>query len=244
LKTIGIIGGMSYESTAKYYSLINEHVKNELGGLNSARILICSVNFDDIANCQKNEDWVKAGQILGDCAKRLEKAGADYVLLATNTMHIVADAIQNAINIPFIHIGEVTAQEISCAGYKKAGILATKFTLESDVYKEVYAKSGVELIIPEEKDRILLNTVIFEELCKGDVKEESRAEFQRICKELQDKGAECIILGCTEIMILIGQKDVDLPVFDTTFIHTVKAAELALDKKLSLPKTERFCCSC
>lgn len=242
MKTIGIIGGMSYESTAEYYKLINDHVKNELGGLNSAKIIINSVNFKEISDCQKRGDWDCSAKILTECAQSLERAGADYVFIATNTMHIIADTIQAGINIPLVHIADATSEKVTSFGFKKAGILATKYTLESDVYSKRYSDKGVELVIPEESDRLFINNVIFEELCKGHLLEQSREEFRQICNKLRDRGAECIILGCTEVMMLIKDGDVDLPIFDTTYIHTLKAAELAMGETSCVFKECSKCC--
>lgn len=228
MKTVGIIGGMSYESSVIYYKLINEFVKNELGGLNSAKVLINSVNFQEIVDCQKSGDWECAGEILGECARKLELAGADYVLLSTNTMHLVADKIQSKINVPFIHIVDATADLIKKAGLSRAGILGTKYTLEADFYKDKFKEHQIEPIIPDEADRQMLNRVIFDELCKGVIKESSKQEYIRVCDDLKERGAQCIVLGCTEIVTLINDADISLPVFDTTYSHSLMAAKLAL----------------
>lgn len=228
MKTIGIIGGMSWESSIEYYRLINQLVKQKLGGLASAKIVMNSLNFEEIVACQKAADWNKASSILESTAKGLETNGADFVLLCTNTMHKVADNIQNAIGIPFIHIADVTAEKVLAQGIKKVALLGTKYTMEQEFYTKRLTSHGLDVLIPEEADRKIVNDVIFDELCKGKVVENSRQEYKRIIAELADNGAEGVILGCTEISLLVKPEDSQIPVFDTTEIHAQKAVELAL----------------
>lgn len=228
MKTIGLIGGMSWESTVTYYQLINEAVKKELGGFHSAKLLLYSVDFAEIEECQAKGDWDKSAQILAEAAKKLEKAGADYLVICTNTMHKVAPQIQSQIDIPILHIAEATAEELKKHGIKKVALLGTKYTMTQDFYKEKLVEAGIEVLIPDEKGIENVNDVIYGELCLGTISDKSRAEFLRIIEELAEKGAEGVILGCTEIGLLVGQKDTKLPVFDTTQIHAAKAAMAAV----------------
>lgn len=228
MKTIGLIGGMSWESTIPYYRIINEAVKDALGGLHSAKIILYSVEFDEIEKCQSTNQWEKSGEILGDAAKKLEMAGADLILICTNTMHKVADQIQAMINVPIIHIAEATADKLEAADIKKVALLGTRYTMTEDFYKSKLISRGFEVLIPEGDDIDLVNSVIFNELCLGEIKEESRKEYSRIIAGLKDKGAEGVIFGCTEIGLLVGPEDSVLPVFDTTEIHATRAAEIAL----------------
>ncbi|MDO5133900.1 MAG: aspartate/glutamate racemase family protein [Eubacteriales bacterium] len=228
MKTIGLIGGMSWESTIPYYSIINEYVKNSLGGLHSARIVLYSVEFDEIERCQSSGNWDRSAEILGDAAKKLEQSGADVILICTNTMHKVYPEVQKMISVPLIHIADATADVLKRDGIKKVALLGTKYTMMEDFYKSRLSDRGFEVIIPDEKDIELVNHVIFDELCLGIINEESRAEFSRIIKEMKGKSAEAVILGCTEIGNLIKQKDSVLPVFDTTVIHAESAAIFAL----------------
>lgn len=228
MKTIGLIGGMSWESTVTYYQLINEAVKKELGGFHSAKLLLYSVDFAEIEECQAKGDWDKSAQILAEAAKKLEKAGADYLVICTNTMHKVAPQIQSQIDIPILHIAEATAEELKKHGIKKVALLGTKYTMTQDFYKEKLVEAGIEVLIPDEKGIEKVNDVIYGELCLGTISDKSRAEFLCIIEELAEKGAEGVILGCTEIGLLVGQKDTKLPVFDTTQIHAAKAAMAAV----------------
>ena len=230
MKTIGLIGGMSWESTIPYYRIINEAVKDALGGLHSDKIILYSVEFDEIEKCQSTNQWEKSGEILGDAAKKLEMAGADLILICTNTMHKVADQIQAMINVPIIHIAEATADKLEAAGIKKVALLGTRYTMTEDFYKSKLISRGFEVLIPEGDDIDLVNSVIFNELCLGEIKEESRKEYSRIIAGLKDKGAEGVIFGCTEIGLLVGPEDSVLPVFDTTEIHATRAAEIALQE--------------
>ncbi len=230
MKTIGLIGGMSWESTVPYYQIINEEVKQKLGGLHSAKIILYSVEFDEIEKCQSSGNWEKSGEILGHAAQGLEAAGADFILICTNTMHKVAPQIASMIHVPIVHIADATADALQEKHIGKVGLLGTKYTMTQDFYKQKLIDRGIEVVIPDAEDVETVNDIIFQELCVGKVLDESRARFQEIIKRLQEKGAEGVILGCTEIGLLIHQPDSVLPVFDTTLIHAKKAAEIALDE--------------
>ena len=236
MKTIGLIGGMSWESTVPYYRIINEEVKDRLGGLHSAKIVLYSVEFDEIEKCQSRGDWEKSGHILGKAAQGLEAAGADFILICTNTMHKVAPQIASMIHIPIVHIADATADELQRCRIEKVGLLGTKYTMTQEFYKEKLVHRGIEVVIPDEADIDVVNDIIFHELCLGKIREESRRQFQRIIDSLKEKGADGVILGCTEIGLLIHQSDSSLPVFDTTLIHAKRAAEMALgaEDKLSV----------
>ena len=229
MKTIGLIGGMSWESTVPYYRIINEEVKNRLGGLHSAKIILYSVEFDEIERCQSNGDWEKSGDILGKAAQGLEAAGADFLLICTNTMHKVAPQVASMVHIPIVHIAAATADELEKHGIQKVGLLGTKYTMIEDFYKQILIDRGIDVVIPEAADIDVVNDVIFHELCVGELREESRAVFRGIIDDLKHKGAQGVILGCTEIGMLIQQADSSLPVFDTTVIHAKRAAEMALN---------------
>lgn len=229
MKTIGLIGGMSWESTVSYYQIINEEVKKRLGGLHSAKVILYSVEFDEIEKCQSNGDWEKSGVILGKAAKSLEAAGADFILICTNTMHKVAPQIEAMIQIPVIHIADTTAQELEKCQIRKVGLLGTRYTMTQDFYKQRLIDKGIDVVIPDGEQIDAVNDIIFRELCVGQIREESRREFQSIIDSLARKGAEGVILGCTEIGLLIRQTDSSLPVFDTTLIHARRAVEIALD---------------
>ena len=228
MKTIGLIGGMSWESTIPYYSIINEYVKDTLGGFHSARIVLYSVDFAEIERCQSKGDWDKSAEILAEAASRLEKAGADIILICTNTMHKVYPKVRAALNVPMLHIAEATGEELAKRGIRKVALLGTRYTMQEDFYKFKLIEMGFEVIIPKDNDITLVNNVIFNELCLGQIKDDSRNEFSRIINELKNDGAEAVILGCTEIGLLVKQEDSVLPVFDMTVIHAEKAAEWAL----------------
>lgn len=228
MKTIGLIGGMSWESTSLYYQIINEYIQHKKGGLYSAKCILYSVNFEEISSMQKTGQWQKCGEILGNIAKNLETAGADFIIICTNTMHKVVPDMQKYINIPIIHIAEATYNRIKEAGIKNIGLLGTKYTMKEDFYKNILIDKGLNVIIPEDDEVEFINNVIFNELCKGDIKAESKRKFLEIVDRLKLRGAEGIILGCTEIVMLISQKDIDIKVFDTTQIHAETAAELSL----------------
>lgn len=230
MKTIGLIGGMSWESTVSYYQIINEEVKKRLGGLHSAKVILYSVEFDEIEKCQSNGDWEKSGVILGKAAKSLEAAGADFILICTNTMHKVAPQVEAMIQIPVIHIADATAQELEKCQIRKVGLLGTRYTMTQDFYKQRLIDKGIDVVIPDGEQIEAVNDIIFRELCVGQIREESRREFQSIINSLAQKGAEGVILGCTEIGLLIQQTNSSLPVFDTTMIHARRAVEIALDR--------------
>ena len=228
MKTIGLIGGMSWESTVTYYKIINETVKERLGGFHSGKILLYSVDFAEIEECQAKGEWEKSAEILSEAAENLEKAGADFIVICTNTMHKVAGKIQENIKIPVIHIADATAHKLKQDGILKTALLGTKYTMTQDFYKEKLRENGIEVLIPEEKDIEIVNHVIYEELCLGKILDSSRKEYIRIIDWLKEKGAQGVILGCTEIGLLISQKDSPLPVYDTTEIHALSACEKAL----------------
>ena len=229
MKTIGLIGGMSWESTVPYYAQINERVRDKLGGLHSARLILYSVDFHVVERYQHDGDWDAAGAMLGDAARALEKAGAEFLVLCTNTMHKVADAIESAATIPLLHIADPTAEAIRHAGFARAGLLGTRFTMEQAFYRDrLRDMHGLQVIVPDPEDRAIVHRIIYDELCLGKVDERSRTEYRRIMAALIDDGAEAIILGCTEIMLLVGDGDATVPLFDTTSIHARAAAEWAL----------------
>ena len=228
MKTIGLIGGMSWESTVTYYQLINETVKRELGGLHSGKILMYSVDFAEIEEYQAQGEWDKSAQVLADVALRLEQAGADFIVICTNTMHKVVPQIKEKIHIPILHIAEATAEALKEAGITKVGLLGTKYTMTQNFYKEKLIAAGIEVVIPDSAGVETVNDVIYNELCMGIIKEESRQKFLKVIAQLGEHGAQGVILGCTEIGLLIKQADTDLPVFDTTLIHGTKAALLAV----------------
>ena len=229
MKTIGMIGGMSWESTVTYYQVVNEAVKRRLGGLHSAKILLYSVDFDEIERCQAAGEWEKSARILGDAAEALERAGADFIVICTNTMHKVAPQIARRITIPILHIAEATAEALKAANIRRVGLLGTKYTMTQDFYKDVLVRAGIEVLIPEGGDIEAVNSVIYDELCLGNIREESRRRFTGIIDQLKERGAEGVILGCTEIGLLIRQADSALPVFDTTLIHAEQAALRAIE---------------
>ena len=224
LKTIGLIGGMSWESTVTYYKIINETVKEKLGGLHSAKCILYSVDFQEIEECQANGNWGKSGEILGEAAYNLEKAGADFIVICTNTMHKVVNQIKEKISIPILHIAEMTAEKILEKGLKNIALLGTKYTMEQDFYKSKLIEKGINVIIPDKNDIEIINKVIYDELCLGIINSNSKKKFLEIVDKLRNKGAEGIILGCTEIGLLIKNEDTDVPLFDTAIIHAEQAA--------------------
>ncbi|MCC4273206.1 aspartate/glutamate racemase family protein [Marinomonas communis] len=229
MKTIGLLGGMSWESTQGYYRAINEGVKEALGGLHSAKLVLNSVDFAEIEACQQSGDWRKAGEILAQAAQGVEAAGADCLLICTNTMHKVAEDIDDAISIPLIHIADATGEALKQAGVKRVGLLGTAFTMEQDFYKgRLSEQHDLEVLIPKAEDRALIHRVIFQELCVGITTNASKAEYLRIIEALKEQGAEAVILGCTEIGMLVTQADTDTPLFDTTEIHAGAAVTFAL----------------
>jgi aspartate racemase len=223
MKTIGLIGGMSWESTATYYRLINEGVKKSYGGFHSAKILLYSVDFAEIEKLQVAGKWQEAGQLLSDAASRLERAGADCMMICTNTMHKVADQVASSIRIPLLHIADATAERIVKDGVKTVGLLGTSFTMEQEFYRgRLESRYGLQVVIPEETDRKIVHDVIFNELCLGQIQEKSRLEYRRIAEDLSRRGAEAIILGCTEISLLLRSKDTGLKLYDTTALHAAR----------------------
>lgn len=229
MKTIGLIGGMSWESTLEYYRIINESVNKRLGGFHSAKIIMYSVEFADIEKLQRSEQWDELTDLMIDAAQRVERGGADFVLIGTNTMHLMADAVERNMAIPLLHIVDVTAEAIKKKNISKAGLLGTKFTMEKAFYREKLAGHGVEVITPSQDPREIVHSVIYEELCRGIVKESSEDQYRNIIEDMVTAGAEGVILGCTEIGLLIKDGDVSVPVFDTTVIHAESAVDYALN---------------
>ena len=228
MKTIGLLGGMSWESTAEYYRLANEFVRDRLGGLHSADCVIRSVDFAEIERLQVAGEWEAAGRILASEARALEAAGADLVVLCTNTMHKVAGAIEAAITVPFVHIAETTASAILSEGVTTVGLLATRFTMEQAFYVDRLAARGITAVVPNDVDRGIVHRIIYDELCLGIIRDESRAQYQRIMAGLVAQGVQGMIYGCTEIELLVGPGDTTVPVFPTTRLHIEAAVELAL----------------
>ena len=229
MKTIGLIGGMSWESSAEYYRIINETMKEKLGGLHSAKCIMYSVDFEEIEKLQHAGKWKEATEVMIDAARRVEKGGADFIVICTNTMHKMADEVQSSITIPLLHIADATAEKIRSKGLKKVGLLGTKFTMEEDFYKGRLSNTfGLDVIIPEEDEREIVHDIIYKELCLGEIKKSSKKKFKKIIENLVSRGAEGIILGCTEIPLLIKQEDCSVPLFDTTEIHARSAVELSL----------------
>ncbi len=229
MKTIGLIGGMSWESTVTYYQILNETVKQRLGGLHSAKILLYSIDFDEIEKYQSSGEWEKSAEVLSQAAMNLEKAGADFIVICTNTMHKVAPKIQSHISIPIIHIAEATADELIKRGISRVALLGTKYTMTQDFYKDKLLKAGIDVVIPDSTGIETVNDIIYKELCLGIISEESKKKYLEIIDRLAEQGAQGVILGCTEIGLLIQQTDTSLPVFDTTQIHAIKAAELSIE---------------
>jgi len=229
MKTIGLLGGMSWESTVGYYRAINEGVKNNLGGLHSAKIAMYSVDFDQIEKLQHKGDWSGTARILSEAAQCVESAGADFLLICTNTMHKVAPEIEKAIKIPVLHIADATAEVLLHKGIKTVGLLGTAFTMEKDFYKgRLSEKYGLNVLVPNKEDRQIVHKIIYQELCLGKIQADSKAEYLRIIDLLANKGAEAVILGCTEIGMLVNQNDTKVKLFDTTAIHAEKAVEYAI----------------
>lgn len=229
MKTIGLIGGMSWESSIEYYRIINEETKNRLGGLHSAKSVMVSVDFAEIETLQHEGRWDKAGQMLAKVAQDVERGGADLLVLCTNTMHKVADQMQAGVHIPLLHIADATAQRIKAAGLTRIGLLGTRFTMEQDFYKgRLVEKHGLEVLTPDELEREIVHCVIYDELCLGLIQDESREAYQRIMAGLVERGAQGIILGCTEIELLVHAEDCAVPLFPTTRIHAEAAVDFAL----------------
>jgi aspartate racemase len=228
MKVIGLIGGMSWESSALYYRMINEEVRSRLGGLHSAKCLLYSVDFEEIERYQAEGAWEKAGEVLGQTARALEKGGADFIVICTNTMHKVVDEIQSKINIPILHIADATAAQIKESQIQTVGLLGTKYTMEQDFYKSGLELNGIKVIVPDRDDREAVNKIIYEELCLGRIHQESRDYYKKVIQGLIESGAEGIILGCTEIGLLVKPEDAEVPLFDTTYIHAYEAVNMSL----------------
>lgn len=228
MKIIGLLGGMSWESTQTYYRLLNEGVKTRLGGLHSAKIVLYSVDFADIEALQHKGDWGATARILSDAALSVQKAGADFLMIGTNTMHKVAPEIEQAIGIPLLHIADATAQVLKKDGATRVGLLGTRFTMEQAFYRQRLEAAGIDVLTPNESQRDEVHRVIYEELCQGKIKPDSRHTYLDIVSSLSGRGAQAVILGCTEIGLLISQADTEVPLYDTTEIHAAQAVELAL----------------
>jgi aspartate racemase len=230
MKTIGLLGGMSWESTELYYRLINEGIRAKLGGLHSARIAMVSVDFHDIEKMQSMGDWAEAGRTLAEAAQQVEAAGADFLLICTNTMHKVAPQVQAAISIPVLHLADATAKRVKAAGIKTIGLLGTNFTMEQNFYKgRLVEEYGLNVLVPPKPEREVVHQIIYDELCLGQVIDTSRDEYLRIIEDLRSRGAEGIIEGCTEIVMLVQQQHTDIPLFDTTSIHVEEAVMEAIN---------------
>ncbi len=229
MKVIGLIGGMSWESTLTYYKIINVTIKERLGGLHSAKCVLYSVDFQEIEECQANGDWKKSGEILGEAAYNLEKAGADFIVICTNTMHKVTNQIKEKISIPILHIAEMTAEKILERKIKNIALLGTKYTMEQDFYKEKLIEKGINIIVPDKDGIKSINDIIYDELCLGIINPESKTKYLEIIKKLEKEGAEGVILGCTEIGMLVKEGDTDIPLFDTSVIHAEQAAIYSIE---------------
>jgi len=230
MKTIGMLGGMSWHSTALYYELINKGIQQRLGGLHSAKIIMSSIDFAEIELLQSSGEWDEAGEILARQAIKLQHAGANFILICTNTMHISVPHIEQLIDIPILHIADATADEILRAGFNTTGLLGTRFTMQMDYFKSRLQHKGLEVLVPDEDACTIVNDVIFNELCYGNIKDNSRHAYLNIIDELSNKGAECVIEGCTEITLLVKQSDTGIKLFDTTAIHAQAAVDYALQK--------------
>jgi aspartate racemase len=229
MQAIGLIGGMSWESSAEYYRIINQEVNRRLGGVHSAQCLMWSVDFDAIKRLQHEGEWEKLAEAMQEAALRVERGGASFIVLCTNTMHRLADAISSTVSIPLLHIADPTAEKIKSAGLQRIGLLGTAFTMEQDFYKgRLQQLHGLDVIVPGEDDRRMVHEIIYRELVLGQVKPESRQAYREIIARLIERGAQCIILGCTEIMLLVKDEDSAVPMFDTTTIHAVAAVDEAL----------------
>jgi aspartate racemase len=229
MKTIGLLGGMSWQSTVEYYRIINEEVANRLGGLHSAKLVMSSIDFAEMEELQHTNRWTEAGEMLAGQARGLKSAGADFLLICANTMHKVAGAVEAGCGLPVLHIADATADEVKRAGIKKIGLLGTRYTMEEDFYRVRLAeKHGLEVMIPSADDRAMINRVIYDELCRGITRPESKKDYLRVIQTMADGGAGGIILGCTEIELLVKPTDFSLPLFPTTKIHAQAAVELAL----------------
>jgi len=231
MKTIGLIGGMSWESTLLYYRLLNQGVQRALGGLHSAEIVLYSVDFAPMETLQHQGDWTRAGELLATAARSVEAGGAEFLLLCTNTMHKLAGQIEDAVRIPLLHIADAAAERILQRGMKTVGLLGTAFTMQQEFYKgRMRERYGIEVRVPDARDRQSIHRIIYEELCSGIIREQSRTQYLRIIDALADDGAEAVVLGCTEIGLLVKQEETGVPLLDTTIIHAQKAVDHALSK--------------
>jgi aspartate racemase len=231
MKTIGMIGGMSWESTLEYYRIVNESVKEKLGGFHSAKCILYSVDFEEVERLQHQGKWSLLTQAMIFAAQKVERAGADFVLICTNTMHMMAEEVQDSIHIPLLHIVDVTAEAIQANGQNRIGLLGTKFTMEQDFYKKkLKDKYGFEVLIPSEEERQVIHDILYSELCLGEIKELSKNKFRDIIHNLIERGAQGVILGCTEIPLIVDQKDYTIPLYDTTALHAQAAVEYAIGK--------------
>ena len=229
MKTTGLLGGMSWESTVGYYQAINQGIRKELGGLHSAEIIMASVDFSPLERLQHNSNWQEIGRILAEKGKAVEAGGADFLLICTNTMHRVAGQVQEALSIPLLHIADATGEKLTGDGVKKVGLLGTAFTMEELFYRgRLQEQYNLEVLVPAQQDRQLVHEVIYQELCLGKIRPDSRREYGRIIEQLAAAGAEAVILGCTEIGMLISSRDTDIPLYDTTAIHAAQAVQWAL----------------
>jgi len=229
MKTIGLVGGMSWESTLEYYRVINQYTKERLGGFHSAKIVLYSVDFAEVESQQHEGRWDDLTRLMTDAAQRVERGGAELLLICTNTMHKMADEVQKGIRIPILHIVDATAAAIKSRSMKKVGLLGTRFTMEQDFYKQRLIRNhGLEVLIPEEKEREDIHRILYNELCLGEIREQSKGTFQKIIANLEARGAQGIILGCTEIPLLVSQADYRIPLFDTTTLHARAAVDFAL----------------
>lgn len=228
MKTIGLIGGMSWESTAHYYVLVNKYVQKHLGGLHSAKILLYSVDFAEVEALQQRNQWDEITGIISEAAEKLEQGGADFIVICTNTIHKIAPVLEPRLKVPLLHIADATAEALEEAGIKKAGLLGTKYTLQDNFYTDKLLVHDIEAVMPNTEDVEMLNRIIFDELCVGEIKENSKGKCREIIARLKEDGAEAVILACTELDLLIDQKTCDLPVFDTTVIHAEKAAAYSI----------------
>ncbi|KMJ57141.1 aspartate racemase [Bacillus sp. LL01] len=229
MKVIGLIGGMSWESSVEYYRIINEEIKRRLGGLHSAKCLLYSVDFHEIERYQSEGAWDKAGEVLGNAARSLEMGGADFIVICTNTMHKVVNDIQSKITIPLLHIADATAAQVKEKELNSVGLLGTRYTMEEDFYKSRLERNGIKVVVPNDKEREIINKVIYEELCLGRIHPKSRDYYKKVIQGLIESGAQGIILGCTEIGLLVKPEDSDVPLFDTAYIHAFEAVNMSLE---------------
>ena len=230
MQTIGLIGGMSWESTAEYYRIINQRVKERLGGLHSARIVLYSVDFAEIETLQERGNWEQATTLMVDAGQRVKAGGADFIVICTNTMHRMAGEVQDQVGLPVLHIADATAEAIKWAGIGTVGLLGTRYTMEQDFYRgRLVTDHGLQVLVPDEDDRAFVHEVIYDELCLGITRDDSRNRYLDIVKRLEQEGAKAVILGCTEIGLLLGPEDTDTLLFDTTRIHAEAAADRSLD---------------